>query len=135
MKQIFKAGVVMLACFGLTAVAQDWYHDREQRFHGEEWHRHLFEHVKMDLEHLPSAAFAAPREQRRLQRTREELSDLQGKMDRRFFDQAELKDVTDSLRKSANDQRMSPQDRDVVADDLRRLEEFRAHHDEWWAQH
>jgi uncharacterized protein YfkK (UPF0435 family) len=131
MNHIFKAGVIMLACFGFTAGAQDWYHDREQRFHGEEWRGHLFEHVRVDLEHLPSEMFAAPREKQRLENTKRELSDLQGKLERNFYDDRELKDVLDSMVKTSNDQRLSPQDRTVVADDLNRLRDYRAHHNNW----
>ena len=131
MKHIFKATVLMLACFGLNAAAQDWYHDRELRFRDEGWRGHLFEHVRVDLDHVGSAVFAAPREQHRLQRTREELADLQGKLERRFYDERELNDVIDSMVKSANDQRLSPRDRDVLHDDLNRLRDYRAHHDHW----
>ena len=35
MKQILKAGVILMACFGLNAAAQDWYHDRDARFQGD----------------------------------------------------------------------------------------------------
>ena len=121
----------MLALFGLNAAAQDWYHDRDARFRGEEWRGRLFEHVRMDLEHLPSEMFAAPREKRRLENTKRELVDLQGKLARNFYDERELNDVIDSMVKTSNDQRMSPQDRTVVADDLNRLRDYRAHHDTW----
>jgi hypothetical protein len=132
MKQILKAGVVMLALFGMNAAAQDWYHDREMRFRGEEWHMHLFEHVRVDLEHLPSEMWSAPREKRRIENTKHELVDLQGKLERRFYDERELSDVIDSMVKTSNDQRLSPRDRTVVADDLNKLRDFRAHHDAWW---
>ncbi len=121
----------MLALFGFTAAAQDWYHDREERFRGEEWRGHLFEHVRVDLDHVGSAVFAAPREQHRLQRTKQELADLQGKLQAGRFDDHELSDVIDSLVKSANDQRLAPRDRDVLNDDLNRLRDYRAHHDNW----
>jgi hypothetical protein len=131
MKHFLKAGIVMLALFGFTAAAQDWYHDREERFRGEEWRGHLFEHVRVDLDHVGSAVFAAPREQHRLQRTKQELADLQGKLQAGRFDDHELSDVIDSLVKSANDQRLAPRDRDVLNDDLNRLRDYRAHHDNW----
>jgi len=35
------------------------------------------------------------------------------------------------MRKSANDQRLSPRDRDVLHDDLNRLVEYRDHHERW----
>ena len=131
MNHIFKGGILLLACFGFTALAQDWYHDRDMRFRGEDWRGHLFEHVRMDLDHIPSAMFAAPREKKRLDNTRRELADLQGKLQRNFYDERELNDVIDSLVKSSNDERLSPQDRSMLADDLNRLRDYRAHHDTW----
>jgi hypothetical protein len=131
MKKIFTAGLLMLACLALNAAAQDWYHDREARFQGEQWRAHLFEHVRVDLDHIGSAIWASGKERRRLDRTRQELGDLQAKLEQRRFDQGELNDVIDSMRKSANDERLAPRDREVLHNDLDRLEDYRAHHDHW----
>jgi hypothetical protein len=35
MRLWFKAGVIV-AAFGLSIAAQDWYHDREERYRGEQ---------------------------------------------------------------------------------------------------
>ncbi len=132
MKRMLVAGVLSLATLALTLGAQDWYHDREDRFRGEEWRMHLFEHVRTDLEFVQhNAPWAAPRERRRLERTKEELRDLQGKLANHAFDDRELSDVIDSLRKSVNDDRLSAQDKDVLNDDLNRMREFREHHEHW----
>ena len=131
MKQIFKAGLITLACFGLTAAAQDWYHDRANRFQDEHWRGHVFEHVREDLDHIGSAAWASGKERHRLERTKQELGDLQGKLQSNRYDQGELNDVIDSLQKSANDNRLAPRDRDVLGDDLNRLRDYREHHDHW----
>jgi hypothetical protein len=131
MKQILKAGTVMLACFALTAGAQDWYRDREMRFRGEGWRGHVFQQVRMDLDHIGSAVWASGKERTRLERTKEELLELQGKLEHGRYDDHELSDVIDSMRKSANDQRLSPRDRTVLSDDLSRLMDYRAHHDRW----
>jgi hypothetical protein len=131
MKQLLKVGIIMLACFGLNAAAQDWYHDRDARFHGEQWRGHLFEHVRVDLDHVGSAIFAAPRERKRLQTTKRELADLQGQLQGGRYNEHELNDVIDSMVKSANDQRLNSRDRDVLNDDLNRLRDYREHHDHW----
>jgi hypothetical protein len=130
-KRIFAAGAILSACFALNVAAQDWYHDREERFRDEHWRAHVFEHVKADLDHIGSARWAAGRERRRLERTDQELTDLQAKLDQGRFDQSELNDVIDSLTKSANDTRLSPRDRDVLHDDTERLRDYREHHDHW----
>ena len=132
MKQFVTAGFTLLALFAVTAAAQDWYHDREARFQGEQWRAHVFEHVRTDLDHIGSAVWAGGKERRRLDRTKVELGELQAKLETGgFVDRPELNDVIDSMRKSANDQRLSPRDRDVLHDDLNRLVEYRDHHERW----
>ncbi len=131
MKQTLTAGLLMLACFAFQAVAQDWYHDRDMRYQGEQWRGHVFEHVKTDLDHIGSAIWAAGRERRRLDRTKQELVELQIKLANGRFDQHELNDVIDSIRKSADDDRLSPRDRNVLNDDLARLTDYREHHEGW----
>lgn len=131
MKQAFKAGLIMLVCFGVNGFAQDWYHDRDARFQGEQWRAHIFEHVRVDLDHIGSAIWASGKERNRLERTKQELAELQGKMEHGRYDERELDDVIDSLRKSANDDRLSPRDREVLNDDLNRLRDYREHHDHW----
>ncbi|HEX4750800.1 MAG TPA: hypothetical protein VH302_14760 [Bryobacteraceae bacterium] len=122
---------VAVSCLAGSLFAQDWYHEREQRFHNEQWRHHLFAQVREDLSHVNSAAWAAEREKHRLARTRQELTDLQVKLEQGRFDRDELNDVIDSLQKSADDQRLSPRDREVLADDLNRLRDYREHHEHW----
>jgi len=121
----------MLACCGISAVAQDWYHDRESRFQGEEWRGHVFAEVRTDLDHIGSAVWASGKERARLDRTKEELVELQAKLEGGLFDEHVLNDVIDSLVKSADDKRLAPRDRDILSDDLNRLRDYRAHHDNW----
>jgi hypothetical protein len=131
MKQMFKAGLVVLACLAVTAGAQDWYHDRDARFRGEAWRGRIFEHVRVDLEHVGSAIWASGKERRRLERTKEELYDLQAKLAHGQYDEHELDDVIDSMKKSANDDRLASRDRDVIFDDMNRLRDYREHHEHW----
>ena len=116
-----------MAAFALSAAGQDWYKEREDRFRGEQWRAHLFEHVRTDLEHVWNGR-AANQERERLQKTEEELSKMQGDLDQGRWDNGILNDVIDSIRKSSDDQRLAPRDRDVLADDLRRLKEFQDQH-------
>jgi len=121
----------MLPLIGVTASAQDWYHDRDARFQGEDWRGHVFEHVRVDIDHVGSAIWASGKERNRLERTKQELGDLQMKMEHARYDEGELNDVIDSMKKSANDTRLSSRDRDVLGDDLNRLRDYRANHDHW----
>jgi len=127
MKRIFSAGVIV-AALAFSALAQDWYHDREERFRGEEWRPHIFMHVRTDLEHVWSAVRASDKERQRLERTKEELTQMQADLDRGRWDNGVLNDVIDSIRKSSNDERLAERDRAVLADDLVRLKEFQDHH-------
>lgn len=132
LKPIFTAGAVLLAGFiVMPAFGQDWYHDRDMRFQDQHWRGQVFAYVRQDLEHIGSAAWAAPRERHRIERTEHELTDLQGKMQDGHVDRGELSDVIDSVTKSADDQRLSPRDRDVLHDDAMRLREYRDHHEHW----
>jgi hypothetical protein len=120
-----------LALAGVVFAWQDWHHDREAFFRGEAWHPHVFARVHEDLDHIYTAGAAAEREQRRIERTKEELTALQAKLDQGQFDNGTVNDVIDSLRKSANDDRLGPQDRQVLADDAARIHDYQRNHDHW----
>jgi hypothetical protein len=127
MKRTFTAGIIV-AALAFSAVAQDWYHDREERFRGEGWRPHIFTYVRTDLEHIWSAVRASDEERRRLDKTKEELTKMQADLDQGRWDNGILNDVIDSMRKSSNDNRLAERDRTVLADDLVRLKEFQDQH-------
>jgi hypothetical protein len=127
MTRTFKVGVIV-AALAFTAAAQDWYHDREERFRGEERRPHIFMNVRSDLEHVWSAVRASDKERDRLERTKQELTKMQGDLDQGRWDNGILNDVIDSIRKSSNDERLVQRDRAVLADDLVRLKEFQDQH-------
>ena len=126
MKRVLTVGAIM-AALAFSAVAQDWYHQRQERYRGEEGRRHIFLQVRTDLEHVWGGR-AADRERRRLARTQEELTTMQADLDQGRWDNGLLNDVIDSIRKSSNDERLRPRDRDVLADDLVRLKDFQDRH-------
>jgi hypothetical protein len=127
MKRTFTSGIV-IAALAFSAVAQDWYHDREERFRGEEWRPHIFTYVRTDLEHIWSAGRASDKERVRLEKTKEELTKMQADLDHGRWDNGILNDVIDSIRKSSTDDRLAERDRAVLADDVVRLKEFQDHH-------
>ncbi len=130
MKRIMIAGL-LVAALALSALGQDWYREREERFRGEEWRSRIFVHVRTDLDHIWSAFRASNKERKRLERTKEELTKMQADLDQGRFDNGILNDVIDSLRKSSNDERLAPRDREVLADDLIRLKDYQDHHNHW----
>ena len=118
---------LLLTAFASAAFAADWYHDREERYRGEEGRSHVFMHVRTDLEHV-WAGHAFDRERRRLERTEQELTQMQEDLEHGRWDNGILNDVIDSVRKSSHDDRLAPRDRDVLADDVVRLKEFQDRH-------
>ena len=127
MKRVFTVGVI-IAAVAFGAVAQDWYHDREARFRGEQWRKSIFLQVRTDLEHVWSAIRASDKERTRLERTKQELTQMQADLDQGRWDNGILNDVIDSVRKSSNDDRLSQRDRAVLADDVVRLKQFQDQH-------
>jgi hypothetical protein len=113
------------------AAAQDWYHDREVRFRGEEWRAKVFMHVRTDVEHVWSVNHAADTERKRIERTKDELTKMQADLDHGRWDNGLLNDVIDSLRKSSSDERLAARDREVLADDVTRLKDYQDHHNHW----
>lgn len=123
--------VLILAWVTSIAFAQDWYRDREERYHGDEWRPHVFSYVSQDLDHIWSARNASEKENARLYRTKEELNKMQADLDAGRFDNGLLNDVIDSLKKSASDQRLSSRDRDVLKDDVNRLHDYQLNYKHW----
>jgi len=130
-KRLLIVVLSTLALVGTSFARQDWYHDRDTFYRGEGWHAHLFERVRQDLDHIYTAGAASEKEQRRIQRTKEELTALQAKLDQGVFDNGTVNDVIDSLRKSSDDQRLGPQDRQVLADDAARIHNYQRNHNHW----
>ena len=140
MKSILLNCVAGLALAGLSftpaLMAQDrddaYHNDRDAYFHGESWHARLFERVRDDVRHVQDVTWPGGGDQYRLARTMQELSELQGKMAQRVYDEHELDDVIGALSRVVSDNRMAPRDRDILNDDLARLREFREHHEDWY---
>lgn len=131
MKKIITAALIVGMALALNAAAQDWYHDRENRYRGDQWRSQLFLEVRTDLDHVWSVRRASDKERTRLEKTKEELTKLQADLDHGRWDNGILNDVIDSIQKSANDDRLAPRDRDVLADDLIRLKDYQKNHNHW----
>jgi hypothetical protein len=100
--------------------------DRENAFQGGDWRMHLFVRIREDLDHVQTASFSGG-DQYRIARARQELNQLQDMQDQGRFDRRQLDDVVISLGKVVADNRLASRDRDILNDDLSRLQEFRAH--------
>jgi hypothetical protein len=135
LKSIGAAGILF---FGLSlshATAQyrdqdSWHHDRDSYYRGQEWRMQLFNRVREDLNHVQATAFTGG-DMERINRTKEELGDLQGKLASNRYDQPELDRVISSLTRIVADNRLAPRDREMLTDDLNRVREYREHHSDW----
>jgi hypothetical protein len=130
-KQLGRVLLVLLASVTSGSARQDWHRDHDTYFRDQRWHAHVFARVREDLDHIYTARAASDRERRRLERTREELTGLQAKLDQGMWDNGTVNDVIDSLRKSANDDRLGPRDRQILAEDAERIHDFQANHNRW----
>ena len=129
----------MLA-FGLSigVLAQDrdhdddsWYQSRDSYYHGEHWRARFFERVRDDVDRVQSTTFPISKDEYRLAKTKQELGELQEKMANGRYDERELDDVVGTLQKVVDSNKLSHRDRDMLADDLEHLRDYREHHSDW----
>jgi hypothetical protein len=133
-----------LLLFGLSAgMAQDrdrdrdrdrddsYYQSRESFFHGEHWRARLFERVRDDLDRVQANTFPISRDEFRIARTKQELTELQDKLAARRYDERQVDDVIGALQKVVDSNKLSARDRTMLADDIGRMRDYREHHDAW----
>ncbi len=129
-----------LLVFALAATAQDrdrpldensYHSDRDARFHDQHWRGRLFDDVREDVQHVQAATWPGGGDQYRLDKTVDELNQLQGKLATHVYDERDLDDVIGVLARVVSDNRMAPRDRDILNDDLSRLRDYRDHHADW----
>jgi len=113
----------------------DSYHQaRDSSFRGNRWRAMFFEHIREDLDHATSSAFPFTGDRARLQRTQMDLDELQKKLARGYYDERELDQTMASLQAVVQGNRLAPRDRDMLMDDLSRMRDFRARHDQYGAR-
>ncbi len=101
-------------------------HDDYGAHLGQDRRMPLFQNIREDLDRATSSASPFRGDRQRLERTRYLLNDLQAKMSQGVFDERELNEVTGSLRRVVDSNRLAPRDRDILLEDLKRLDDFRA---------
>jgi hypothetical protein len=113
--------------------ADAYYGDRDAFFRGNNGRTMLFERIRQDLDHATSGAFPFTGDRARLERTQMELNELQQKLARGFYDERELDETTAAMQAVVEGNRLAPRDRAMLTDDLNRMRDFRARHDEYGA--
>jgi hypothetical protein len=136
LKSITCAGLLLFSFGGARAAVQHqddddaWHRTREEFYAGNDWRMHMFNRIRIDLDHVQDVAFGR-RDEDRIVRTKERIADLQEKMAAGRYDGPELDDVIASLETVVSDNRLSHRDRDMLTDDLSRVRDYRDHHDDW----
>ena len=102
----------------------DRYGDRGQYYGRGDYNRNpgdLFGRVRADVDRAESQSSWNGGDRRRFNKVREELGEFQ-----RSGSRHELNDTISALQKVVNDNRLAYRDRDVLAQDLYQLRDFRA---------
>ena len=118
---------------GVQPDEDNYHHDRDLRFRGDSWRPQFFQRIREDLDHV-AATSPFGGDQARLARTQFELDELQQKLTRGFYDERELDEVMSALRVVVQNNRLAPNDRAILNDDLSRMRDFRLRHDEYGAR-
>jgi hypothetical protein len=120
--------------FGARDVEGVYHREREERFNGNNWRAAFFLHIREDLDHVDANTFPFGRDEARLARTKFELDELQQKLAQGVYDERELDETMGALQMVVSSNRLGPKDRDVLADDLARMREFRMRHEQFGAR-
>jgi hypothetical protein len=106
----------------------------DQGFNRDNRRAMFFQNIREDLDRATSDASRFGGDRYRLVRTRQQLDELQSKLSQGFYDARELNDVVVSLQRVVDSNRLAPRDRDILAEDLRRLDDFRVRHENYGAR-
>ncbi len=121
----FFAAASVLLLFAFTASAQRPYErDRDDRY--QRFGRVAIERVRADLNRAEgNLRYLGEGEMRRFQTIQVNLAQFQRKWERGRYDRDDLNRAIVDLRGMVDRGRLRPRDRDLLADDLRRLHELR----------
>lgn len=129
MKNILTAaGVACLLLAGSVFAQRD--EPRDENF----WRGHLFQRVREDLDRIQQSTPKLSVDQYRLVATKHDLDELQNKLEAKRYDQPELDKTISAVERVMMDNNLSARDHDLLREDLRRLRDFREHHDGYEAR-
>jgi hypothetical protein len=129
------AGLLLFSLTTMQAAPQDrdqdaWHESRDSYYREQGWRTRFFERVRQDLDHVQSVVFSGADEDRIVQ-TKRQLDELQEKMAAGQYDEPELDAAIGALGKVVADNRLTGRDRDMLSDDLKRMRDYREHHENW----
>jgi hypothetical protein len=138
MKNLYNAIAGAGLLFSLVAVQaapqymadNAWHQARDEYFNGDRWRACMFERIGTDLGHIQDLAFGQA-DEARITNTQRQVTELQSKLSAGKYDQPELDEVSSNLEKVVADNRLIERERDMLADDLSRVRDYRANHQNW----
>jgi hypothetical protein len=95
--------------------------------------RGVFDRARMDLDRASAYAYASHADRKRFDEARGKLFNFESRFDQGRYDRHELDGAIDRIQHVVNSNSLDPRDRGALADDLRRMRdyrEFRNHHGE-----
>ncbi len=95
--------------------------------------RGLFDKARMDLDRASAYPYASRGDRKRYDEARSRLFDFESRFDQGRYDKHELDGAIDRLQHVVESNSLNPRDKESLADDLRRMRdyrEFRNHHPE-----
>jgi hypothetical protein len=120
----FVATILAGSALLLLTVSANAQYPRGDRYYDRDDYRNrggILERVREDLNRAESHSYANGGDRKRFNKVREELNDFQ-----RSGNPHELNEPIGRLQNVVNDNRLAPRDRDILADDLYRMRDFRA---------
>jgi len=85
----------------------------------------LFDRARADLDRASAYPYASKGDRKRFDEARRELFDFESRFEQGRYEKHHLNEAIDHLQKVVNDNSLDPRDRGALADDLRRMRDYR----------
>jgi len=122
--------LLILSALVSAAASSAQYYDRApvDRDYGRQ-DRALFDRTRADLDRAGNYPYASRGDRKRFDEARRELFDFESRFDRGRYDKHELDEAIDRIDRVVRQNSLDPRDRGALAEDLRRMRDYRAYRD------
>jgi hypothetical protein len=87
--------------------------------------RSVFDRARMDLDRASAYPYASHADRKRFDEARRELFDFESRFDQGRYDKHELDEAIDRIQRVVNGNSLDPRDRGALAEDVRRMRDYR----------
>jgi hypothetical protein len=122
--RFFPAALLLAGLIAAPAFGQYYdspYGDRDRARQD----RAVFDRTRMDLDRASNYPYASPGDRKRFDEARRDLFDFAARFDRGRYERHQLNHAIDRIEKVVRDNSLAPEDRGALADDLRRMRDYR----------